>query len=269
MRESTLTTRDSFAEYWEQRARRYASEGDGLGAVCSYGMPGFYNRAIELTQWLALRPWLSVARDTSVLDAGCGIGRWSRILAGRGAQVTGVDVSPTMIAQATLRAASQGVAERCRFLAADLPDLELGQRFDLVLCVTVLQHILDPERHRRALDRLRAHLSTKGRLVLLEVAPVSPIHRCDTRTFRAITVDTYRRLFDELGLELERMTGVDTAPLKALVLPAYARLPRPLAYLTLATATAVTFPIDAALGRRLVDRSWHKVMVLRHAQDPA
>lgn len=267
MRESALPTADSLARYWEQRACRYAADGHGLRAVCSYGMPGFYNRAIQLTQRLALEPWLSVAPDTSVLDAGCGIGRWSRILAARGARVTGVDLSPTMIAEATTRAARDGVAERCRFLAADLAELELGQRFDLVLCVTVLQHILDPERHRRALDRLRAHLSDQGKLVLLEAVPASPTRRCDTPTFRALAGDTYRRLFDELGLELEWVTGVDTSPLKALVLPAYARLPRPLAYVGLAMATALALPIDAALGRRLVGCSWHKVMVLRRAQD--
>ena len=31
-----------------------------------------------------------------VLDVGCGVGRWSRRLAKRGAQVTGIDLSPTM-----------------------------------------------------------------------------------------------------------------------------------------------------------------------------
>jgi SAM-dependent methyltransferase len=38
-----------------------------------------------------------------VLDVGCGVGRWSRFLAARGAQVLGVDLSPTMIAQAAGR----------------------------------------------------------------------------------------------------------------------------------------------------------------------
>ena len=33
--------------YWEQRACRFASQGDGLAAVCSYGMPAFYNRVID------------------------------------------------------------------------------------------------------------------------------------------------------------------------------------------------------------------------------
>src|SRR5262249_43034291 len=41
--------------YWEDRARRFAKQGYGLAAVCSYGMPEFYNRAIHLEQYLALR----------------------------------------------------------------------------------------------------------------------------------------------------------------------------------------------------------------------
>ena len=35
-------------EYWEERARRFAADGAGLAAVCSFGMPLFYNRAIDL-----------------------------------------------------------------------------------------------------------------------------------------------------------------------------------------------------------------------------
>ena len=69
------------ARYWEERARRFGGTGAGLAAVCSYGMPWFYNRYIDLTQWLALSPWLDVAVGTSVLDVGCGVGRWSRRLA--------------------------------------------------------------------------------------------------------------------------------------------------------------------------------------------
>ena len=56
--------------YWEDRARRFAAEGDGLAAVCAYGMPEFYNRAIHLEQRLALEPWLKVDAGTRVLDVG-------------------------------------------------------------------------------------------------------------------------------------------------------------------------------------------------------
>ena len=71
------------ATYWEDRARRFAAEGAGLAAVCSYGMPGFYNRMIHFTQSLALEPWFDVGPGMRVLDVGCGVGRWSRLLASR------------------------------------------------------------------------------------------------------------------------------------------------------------------------------------------
>jgi len=136
--------------YWEDRAQRFAGEGAGLAAVCAYGMPEFYNRAIQLEQRLALLPWLDVKPGTRVLDVGCGVGRWSRLLAAKGAQVTGVDLSPTMIAQAQQRAAAVGLADRCQFRVQDLSSLESDGQFDVVLGVTVLQHILDPELLRQA-----------------------------------------------------------------------------------------------------------------------
>src|SRR5215470_5258763 len=122
--------------YWEDRARRFAAEGAGLAAVCAYGMPEFYNRTIQLEQRLALRPWLDLAPGTRVLDVGCGIGRWSRMLAARGAEVTGVDLSPTMIAQAQQRAAAEGVTDLCRFHVQDISRLDIDGLFDVVLGVT-------------------------------------------------------------------------------------------------------------------------------------
>src|SRR5258707_12357444 len=90
--------------YWEDRARRFAAEGDGLAAVCAYGMPEFYNRAIHLEQRLALAPWLKVRPGARVLDVGCGVGRWSRLLAARGAEGAGIDLSAPMIEKARDRA---------------------------------------------------------------------------------------------------------------------------------------------------------------------
>src|SRR5207247_8821516 len=86
--------------YWDDRARLYARSGDGLQAVCSYGMPCFHNVAIDLGQRLALAPWLRVAAGTEVLDVGCGVGRWSRLLARARARVAGVDLSTGMLAGA-------------------------------------------------------------------------------------------------------------------------------------------------------------------------
>ncbi|MGH8139230.1 MAG: SAM-dependent methyltransferase [Steroidobacteraceae bacterium] len=248
--------------YWEDRAQRFAGEGRGLAAVCSYGMPEFYNRAIHLEQRLALQPWLKVGAGTRVLDVGCGVGRWSRLLAARGAVVTGVDLSPTMIAQAQHRAAAEGVADRCHFRVQDLSSLDVGEKFDLVLGVTVLQHILDPGALRAALMAMTAHLATGGRMILLEAAPIVHVDRCDTTIFRARQRDVYLDLMRDCGLELRALTGVDPAPFRTQLLPYVRKLPARLSLGLLALATALSLPVDALFGRRAVKRSWHAVFVL-------
>jgi 2-polyprenyl-3-methyl-5-hydroxy-6-metoxy-1,4-benzoquinol methylase len=250
--------------YWEERARRFAAHGEGLAAVCSYGMPEFYNRMIHFSQYLALAPWLRVGPETRVLDVGCGVGRWSRLLASRGASVTGVDLSPTMIAEARRRASRAGLAGRCRFLVQDLAHLDAGGTHDLILGVTVLQHILDPAALRAAVERLAAHLAPKGRLVLLEAAPTGTKDGCNTTVFRARDRASYLGLFEACGLRCRALTGVDPTPLKTWLLPHLSRLPRPLAIAALALVTALSTPIDGVFGRIAVRRSWHAVFVLEH-----
>ena len=259
-------TTDSFevadrGSYWEQRARRFGRRGKGLAATCSYGMPGFYNAAIDLCQRRALAPWLEVDSGTRVLDIGCGVGRWCLPMAARGADVMGVDISRTMISEASSRAARAGLSRRCRFAVQDVSHLEVGGEYDLILGVTVLQHILAPRDLQRAAERLSRHLSADGRLVLLEVATSRRVSRCDSAVFRARRLSDYVRLFDRLDLGLAAVGGVDPTPLKTLYLPWYGRLPRPLAVFGLGAVTAITVPLDLLLADRLTRASWHKVMV--------
>jgi hypothetical protein len=55
-------------------------------------------------------------------------------------------------------------------------------------------------------------------------------------------------------------------PFKIWLLPHYRRLPALIAPLVLAFATALALPLDWALRGWLRNRSWHKVIVARHAQ---
>lgn len=252
------------AEYWEARARRFAVEGDGLAAVCSYGMPGFYNRLIHFCQRRALEPWLQAVAGKRVLDVGCGVGRWSRLLASRGAEVTGVDLSPTMIAQAARRAAAGGLGERCRFIVQDSAALTVDGSFDTILCVTVLQHILDHDALRSALRRMARHLAPEGRLVILEAAPARLADRCNSSVFTARQRAYYLSLFRECGLRVRAVSGVDPAPFKMWLLPHLPRLPAFLRTPALALATALSVPLDALCGRLLTEQSWHAVFVLQH-----
>jgi SAM-dependent methyltransferase len=255
------------AGYWEARADRFAGRGAGLAAVCSYGMPAFYNRSIHWCQRLALSPWLRVEPDTEVLDVGCGVGRWSLRLARRGARVTGVDLSPTMLARARSRARAAGLDARCRFVEGDVTALRLERRFQLIVGVTVLQHLPTVEALSRAVERLASHLEPGGRMVLLEAMPSRPESRCDTTVFTARSWPEYRRVLSAAGLRLIALTGVDPAPFKVRFLPYYRSLPHWVAWTGLAAVTALALPWDVVLGRRSVEASWHKVAVLTSRED--
>lgn len=248
--------------YWEARAQRFATQGEGLAAVCSYGMPAFYNRYIHFLQSRALEPWLHVSPGTLALDIGCGVGRWSRRLARAGATVTGIDHSPTMIAEARRRSADDGLEGKCEFFVSDVADLALPLRFDLILCVTVLQHVLDDRQLESSLRHLGAHLAVGGRILLVEAAPSRRTTRCDSAVFVARDEEVYQQVFSAAGLRCLERQGVDPAPFKTWLLPWYRRLPRRVGEAALLAATLASLPIDYFAHKWPAGRSWHKVFVL-------
>ena len=258
---SAITPLVTPAAYWEERARRFASRRQGLAAVCSYGMPPLYNIAIDLCQRRALAPWLTAASSAAALDVGCGVGRWSVRLAARGMDVTGVDLSPFMVERAIERAKKRGLA--CNFIRDDLNCLQLNKRFGLILSVTVLQHIVEPELAARAIATLSRHLAANGELVLLEAAPSSDTRRCDSAIFRARTLAWYENALARAGLRVCAVRGVDPVPLKTAMLPYYKRMIAPLAALMSGATAAVSLPLDLALAPYLPACSWHKVIVAR------
>lgn len=253
--------------YWDARARRFAGRGFGLGAVCSYGMPWFYNWHIHLLQSRALRRWLASGPRRTVLEIGCGVGRWTRRLSRSGHQVVGLDLSATMIREARSRAHAGEVESRCQFLVADSSNIPLRARFDRILGVTVLQHVLDPDRFRACLANLRRCLADEGLLVLLEAAPSHATQRCNSQVFVARTERDYLDAFAAAGLLCLSVEAVDPAPFKTWFLPWYAMLPRPLAMALLFAITVLALPIDLLAVRWGRATAWHKVFVLARAGD--
>lgn len=106
---------------------------------------------------------LNVPARARVLDFGCGVGRLSQALGRRFAQVDGVDISPSMVAAARKH---NRLGAKVRYhvnAAAGLP-LFKDQRFDLVYCSIVLQHIPPPHGEAYLADFVRV-LKPGGLLV--------------------------------------------------------------------------------------------------------
>ena len=98
--------------------------------------------------------------DQSVLELGCGLGRFSRHLAQQGVRVTGVDFSPVAIARAKQRVA--GDHGRPDFLVADVTNLEaLSGPFDVSFDVGCF-HCLDPQGQRAYVSEVTRLLKPGG-----------------------------------------------------------------------------------------------------------
>ncbi len=250
---------DTLAGYWEQRAVRFARQEDGLAAVCSYGMPRFYNRSIELCQQRALKPWLQDIRDSDVLEIGCGVGRWTEKLARSGNRVCGVDLSPTMIEETDRRMQRNELSADLH--AADISEFKSGRQFDAAVSVTVLQHIMNDARFDQAFGNIASQMRPGGRFVLLEAAPSDDDVRCNSPIFRARPMSAYRDVLQNNGFRVDVVAGVDPMPFKTWVLPYLRSMPRPLAVAAIGAATALSLPFDLALASRLPKQSWHKLIV--------
>lgn len=75
-----------------------------------------------------------------VLSVGCGDGEFELLLAARADSVLGVDISPEAIEMA--RSAQQRAGVRnVEFRCLSVVDLDLGERFDTIVCVAFLHHL--------------------------------------------------------------------------------------------------------------------------------
>src|SRR5215471_10017752 len=167
----------------------------------------------------------------SLLELGCGTGA---VLAGLadGLRVTGIDRSPEMLSVATERNLTGA-----RLVQADITDLSLGTRFDVVICVfDTLNHLPAFDAWLAMFGRVDAHLAenglfvfdvnTVGRLSRLAAAPLyvedfgphtlimdvaaaeGGVYPWDVRIFERVEGDQFRlhhERIGELGVPLARI----------------------------------------------------------------
>lgn len=98
-------------------------------------------------------------RPRRVLDAGCGMGRVAIELARRGISTVGVDLDDDFLAVARRHAPDLDWEHR------DLADLELGERFDLVVMAGNVMLFCRPEVRGSIVTALAHHVAPGGRLI--------------------------------------------------------------------------------------------------------
>lgn len=106
-----------------------------------------------------------------ILDAGCGTGILSVACARRGATVTGIDLSPSLVELARERTPVE-IAEQLTFRSGDMLDAETGS-YDFVLAMDSLIHYQARD-IASALAVLHGNTRGHGSRILFTFAPRSP-----------------------------------------------------------------------------------------------
>ncbi|HZS38716.1 MAG TPA: methyltransferase domain-containing protein [Polyangia bacterium] len=95
------------------------------------------------------------APGSTMLDVGCGPGRYGVELARRGAKrCVGVDVAANMIDIARAEAEKAGVADRCAWTVSDFLSFVTDEKFDAVVAMGYYDYLEDPTPHLRKMIEL-------------------------------------------------------------------------------------------------------------------
>ena len=160
----------------------------------------------------------------TALDVGCGAGLLCEPLARLGGEVTGVDAAPENIEAAKGHAALSGLSINYR--AGEIAAQGLGQ-FDVVTCMEVIEHVVDPAafvaelvRHVKLEGLLlisTPNRTTASRVFLVEAAErLGQVPRGTHDWDKFLTPDEITVLLEDTGFEVMDMKGIAFSPMSGL-----------------------------------------------------
>lgn len=151
---------DAFGNVYDDSVR--------ASAYANLEFPGTYYLAFRDIPELLARH----VRGSHALDFGCGAGRSTRFLRQHGFDTLGVDISEPMLSQARER----DTVGRYHLVGDGKLEGLPASRFDLIFAAFTFDNIPTDEAKLRALQELRGHLASGGRLVNLVSTPEIYLH---------------------------------------------------------------------------------------------
>jgi len=149
-------------------------------------------------------------KNKSVLDVGCGTGRFVEFFSQRGGKVTGADTSENMLAKARKK------SPMANFVKADIFSLPFEDKtFDIVICSQVLTHL---HNYKKPLIEMKRVLKDDG-IIIIDVRNILWPYRLPTlikRIFKKSNEDYYpdyvsiwkiKRICNKIGLNISDFNG--------------------------------------------------------------
>ena len=167
-------------EYWEARHRQDFSSLRAVGHRSLTDEANAEQYAVKQSRIVdTISRYVPNPQGRTLLDAGCGIGLLTPAYVELGFEVTGADFCATAIE----RAKAAGV--KARFIVTPLASLTLRQRFDVIVVIDVLLHVVHDGEWRDTLAALSSHLKSNGVLVVVDWLvdlPHDPLSHCRPRS---------------------------------------------------------------------------------------
>ncbi|MFX1607041.1 MAG: class I SAM-dependent DNA methyltransferase [Promethearchaeota archaeon] len=125
-----------------------------------------------------------------ILELACGTGRISLMLAEKGHEIVGVELSPEMreIAQEKLQKLSEDVRSRVTFHKGDITDFNLDQTFPLIIIPSSFKFLLTIDDQIACLRCVRSHLQDDG-VFILDLYPGEAFEEDGAFTTAPIEID--------------------------------------------------------------------------------
>jgi SAM-dependent methyltransferase len=153
-------------------------------------------------------------KNKNILDIGCGAGAIDFYLAKKGARVLGIDVSGKAIEECRKSAEMMGLEKKTFFEVIDFSKKSLNQKFDIIICSEVLEHIKDD---RLVVRKIKTSLQRNGVVVVSVPSKNAPLYRWGFATkfdkqvghLRRYSLDDLLLLFDSNGLTVVKAKKIE------------------------------------------------------------
>lgn len=136
--------------------------------------------------------WLKGEKIKTILNAGCGSGELSFILALKGYEVTGFDLDKDYIDMANKNAQKMRV-KKCKFSVSDIEKYKSKINYDVVIATDVLEHI---KNDKAALKKLTSFVKRGGSVIITVPAGqyLFGFHDEQLGHFRRYSINSFKKI---------------------------------------------------------------------------
>lgn len=208
---SMTTSTDRVRDYFDRQAGRFDAIYDVRKPFHQQIVDRLFRRVVVERFHLIVNLAPMSGRWT-VLDVGCGSGRYSIALARAGAErVVGIDASSSMITLARSEATRVQVADRCDFETVPFNELITDERFDVVVATGYFDYLTDPELHlARMIARCRGRIFASIPKKWEYRVPVRKLRFALEQGFvRFYSRGDLNRMLARAGVERDRVSVID------------------------------------------------------------